>query len=302
MKLTIVAAVVVALAAATRPAAAQDAGFGIGLYAPSAPFGGTSDRVQFITKLADHLSAELGVTVTGRVYSSGSALSDALKKGDVEFAVVDAPYLTMRGNPWKVLATAARAGGGTAAWQIVGSGARLSDLRGRKLAIAQINGKEAAFVTGVLLEGEVDDGFFGSLVATPDAVSAVKAVALGRADAAVVPVGVDTEGLGVVVRVRAVGWPSLVADGKVDAKLQARVVAAAKAWSGAGPFTGFTGATGHALSNGRPRKRPVMATTPPRKLQVKGILSTRAFTIPSSDLARYVTAPAPPRPRPAPQR
>jgi len=272
----------------TLPRAAH-AEVGIGLYSPSSSFAGTGERMRFVSALAKHVSAELGQEVTGRVYSSASSLAEALKQGDVSFAVVDVPNLG--GHGWKPLATLKVGGSGTVRWRVLGASgvSTLADLKGKKVVIANAGGKASAFVTGVLFEGEVSASFLGGVDELPDAPSAVKAVTLGRADAVIVPDDVGTEGLTEVLVLRSIGRPVLIAASGTDKALVSSVVTAAKSWTGAGGSDGFGSVTGATPSSGRAKKKPAMVTPPPRKLSVKGILAKRAFTTPTVDLRRYVT-------------
>ncbi len=282
--------VLIALAAAlvfAPHAARADDPIGVGLYAPSAPFAGTAERLGFITALADHLSAKLGRPVSGRVYASLGALDAALKKGEVTHAILDAPNLAMRGG--KPLLTLTRGGSSSVGWVVAGGSARdLGALAGKRLAVAQVGGREGGFVTGVLFEGEVEAAHFGSIVDAPDAQSAAKLVALGKADAALVPA--ETGGvLGTALALRSLPWPALIAGPRADAATTEAVVAAARTWSGSGPFTGF-GAPIGVPGAGRAKKRPIMATTPARRLDMAPVLGDRSYPAPRADIRRYVSA------------
>ena len=56
------------------------------------------------------------------------------------------------------------------------------------MLVPSLGGHEAAFVMNVLLGGEVGRDFFAKIDPAPDTASALAALELGKADAAVVPV------------------------------------------------------------------------------------------------------------------
>jgi hypothetical protein len=303
MKAIVTLLAALAFFASARPAAAQSSTITIGLYAPTAPFEGTGDRVTFINALADHLSKEAGgAKVTGKVYSSAGSFAAAAKKGEIQFAVVDAPYAAALGLPWKILGSAVRGGDSTAAWQVVGSSNinKLSDLKGKKVVVPSIGAKEGAFVTNVLLDGEVEASYFDKILEAADARSAVTMVSVGKADAAFVPAGVDLPGgVHAIMSLGQVGWPAFVALPSADEARTKAFGARVKSFSGSGAFSGFTGGDAGRYRNlagsfGRGTKKGPMAVPPPARLTVRDILEGRAFAIPLSNVLDLVEAPAKP--------
>jgi hypothetical protein len=295
--------VVLAILIAPRLAWAQSSTITIGLYAPTAPFESTGDRVSFINALADHLEKEAGgAKVTGKVYSSASSFASAAKKGDIQFAVVDAPYAAAIGLPWKILGSAVRDGSSTAAWQVVGGDnvSKLADLKGRRVVVPATGAKESAFVTNVLLDGEVEGSYFTKIVEAADARAAVTMVSVGKADAAFVPAGVDLpSGVHSVKSLGEVGWPMFVALPAADEARTKAFGARVKSFSGSGAFGGFAGGDagryrGLAGSFGRGTKKGPMAVPPPARLTVRDILEGRAFSIPLSNVLDLVEAPGKP--------
>jgi hypothetical protein len=308
--LRVLAAVGLALAASrARPAAAQPAdAVTIGLFAPTAPFDGAGDRVAFVNALASHLAAEAGgARVTGKVYSSATAFSAAVKRRQIHFAVIDAPYAAALGLPadYRILGAAVRAGSSQGAWQLVGPArrlGRLADLRGKRVVVPSIGAREGAFVTNALLAGEVDAGYFAAILEAADARSALTMVAVGKADAAFVPAGLELpDGLARVMSLGQVGWPMFVALPAAD-EARARAFARRLAsFTSTGAFTGFTAADagryrGLAARFSRGRKRGLMAVPPPARLIVRDLLEGRAFAIPPSNVLELVEAPTPPGP------
>ncbi|HUH05899.1 MAG TPA: PhnD/SsuA/transferrin family substrate-binding protein [Kofleriaceae bacterium] len=274
----------------------------VGLYAPSAPFDSPSDRLQYVTRLADHLEpAAGGAEVVGRVFARASDFVAALRRGELQFAVIDAPYAAARGLPYRALAAATRGGAAEAAWLLVtGAGmSGLSDLRGRTLAVARTGAREAAFVSNVLLEGEVDAAsYFGGITLTPDSLSAATLVKLGRADAALVPAGVAIpDGLRVVGRTRPVGWPMFVAlPGAAEGTVAAFANRVASFGDGALPGMAAVTRTDYAALRaafGRAPKRPVMPSPRPARLSARDLLPGRVFEIAPIDPLDLVSPASP---------
>jgi ABC-type amino acid transport substrate-binding protein len=280
-----------------RPAAADDT-ITIGLYAPTAPFDGSADRVGFVTELADHLAGDGGARVSGKVYSSASAFASAVKKGEIEYAVVDAPYAAALGLPYKVLGAAVRDGAATASWQLVaGKGVSdLGDLAGKKVAVPSTGARAAAFVVNALLGGEVEASYFAKILEAADSRSALTMVSVGKADAALVPDGVDLPaGLSKVTSLDSIGWPMFVAlPGAGDADTR-RIKARLVRFSSSRTFTGFTDADAGRYRDlagrfARTAKRGPMAV-PPVRLSVRDLLGHRSFVIPSSNVLDLIEAP-----------
>lgn len=275
----------------------------IGLYAPTAPFEGSGDRVSFINGVADHLSSVAnGAKVTGKVYANASSFAAAIKKGEIQYAVVDAPYAAALGLPYSVLATATRNKDATAPWQLIvkSSITNVKDLKGAKVAIPAVGAKEQAFVTNVLLGGEVDATYFAGITEAADARSAMTMITVGKVDAAFVSAGVDPpSGTKRLLSLTSVGWPMLVALPGADAKLTPAFTTRIKSWGGAGGFSGFTDAVnyrGLVGAFGSTNKRGPMALPPPARLGVKDLLAGRTFNVQLSDPLDVVVAPAAPAP------
>lgn len=271
----------------------------VGLYAPTAPFGGSGDRVSFINSLAKHLEEDAGGnTVSGKVFSSASAFASAVKKGEVQFAVVDAPYAAAQGLPYKILAAATRNGSSTASWQLVATGGikKLADLEGKKIAIPGTGSKVNAFLTNALFGGEVDASYFGKIIEAGDGNSAATMVSVGKADAAVVPSGTDLSGATVVMNLTSVGWPMFVSLPGADSALVTAFGKKVKSFSSSGAFSGFGSADSgkyKSLSGsfGRGSKKGPMVVPPAARLTVKDILEGRSFSIPLSNVLDLVEAP-----------
>ncbi len=164
----------------------------VGLFAPSAPFPSTPARLELATKLGDALGSALGGSGVGKVFARAGDFQAAIKKGDVTVALVDAAYLANAGGTYTVIAEATRGGESVHGWQLVARSAdKLGALKGKHVLVPSIGGREPEFLLNVLLGGEVGKDYFGKLEAAPDTASALAALGLGKADAAVVPASVD---------------------------------------------------------------------------------------------------------------
>jgi hypothetical protein len=240
--------VVILLLLLTGTAAADD--LAVGLYAPTAPFAGTSARQDYASRLAKHLAAATGRKAVGRVYSRAGDFATAAKSGELQVAVVDAAYLASIGSPYTILATTTRGGDGTVSWQLVtrGTEATIAELKGKTLLCPTIGGRETEFVTNALLGGELPKKFFASIDTSPDVASALTALGLGRADAAVVPGGLDLPaGATKIASLPQVSWPVLVAFSNASTELRAQVLAALDTFDGGDVLGGFDKGGGDAV-------------------------------------------------------
>lgn len=289
-------AIVLGLAA---PARADN--LAVGVFAPSAPFPSTAARIDFASRLADHLGQALGGGGTGRVYARAGDFAAAVRRGDVTVALVDATYLASA-TGYTVLAASLRGGKTTHGWQLVARGAtRIADLRGKRVLVPSTGGREADLVYNVLLGGEVARGYFGKLEVAADTASALSALALGRADVAVVPAGVELPaGTSTVLALPAIAGPLLVAYGKLTPAQRAALATAAPAFRGDATIAGFRVAD---LDGARaiarrfqiaPKRGPFVV--PAVRLVVGDLVEGRTFTIARTPATAFATLPAPPAP------
>jgi len=290
------------VAALARPAGADTVT--VGVFAPAAPFEGTAARVDFATRLADHVGRALGGRGIGRVYGRAGDFAAAVRRGDVQLAVVDAGYLAVAGGNYTVLAVAVHGGDTAARWQVVSrTGAtRVTQLRGKSLLVPTLGGRESDFVLHALLRGELPRGFFARIDGAPDVLSAVAAVGLGKADAAIVPTGVELPpGVSRTATLGAVSWPVLVAYGLGEAQ-RARAVAAATAFDGGAVLAGFRVAGADVVRElaaryAAPVRRGPMLV-PSVGLVAGDLVDDRPLAIERTDVRRFalpVATPAPAR-------
>jgi hypothetical protein len=291
-------AILVALLIALSGARAAADTLTIGVFAPAAPFDGNPARVAFASRLAAHVAAATGGEVIGRVYARAADLAAAMRRGEVHVGVVDAAYLAARGGDSDVLAAAVVGGASTQAWQLVTRAAatRALDLRGRSLLVPTVGGREADLVANALFGGELPPRFWAGVTAAPDAASAVAAVGLGRADAAVVPAGVALPA-GVRVVMALPRLPAPIAVGHGLGARREGVTAALLAFRGDGAITGFAAASPGAIAALAARLAPPVRRgpliVPPLALPVGELVGGRAFAIERADVRGFAAAPPP---------
>jgi hypothetical protein len=293
---TAVLAVTLALAA---PARAET--LTVGLFAPSAPFDGVGARVDYATKLATHLGKAIGADGAGKVYGRAGEFAAAVKKGEVQVALVDAAYLAAAGGG-TVIAASVRNGEANRGWQIVARGdvADVKALQGKTLLVPSVGGREADFVLNALFGGDLVKGYFAGITASPDTASALAALGLGRADAAVVPADASLPaGVSRVSSLPPVPGPMLVVYGTITADRRAALVAAARAFDGDQAVPGFTADDGdlvRALARkltAAPKRGPM--AVPGVRLLVGDLVVERALVIEPTDPRRYVAPIDPPK-------
>ena len=269
----------------------------VGLFAPSAPFPSTAARVELASKLGEAIGKALGGTATPKVFARAGDFAAAVKKGDVQIALVDAAYLANAGGGFTVIAAAVRGGETQHRWQLVGRGVeKLEDLKGKRVLVPASGGRESDFVLDVLLGGEVARDYFGKIETAPDTASTLAALGLGKADAAVVPAGVELPGSVVtVLALPPVSGPVLVAYGLTPAQ-RAAVAGAIDAFQGDATVAGFRAANGDAVSAVArrftvPVKRGPMAV-PAVRLLVGDLVDGRTFAIERTPVTSFAVAPA----------
>lgn len=171
---------------------AQDAGAPLilALYAPLAPLPSADARFAFVDKLARQLQSA-GISAQPKVFARATDLDAAIKKGQVDLAVLDAFYLAERGSSYNVLAVATAGGEPYLRWGLHTHlpGNSILDLNSKRLAwVSPAGTKEATYINNVLLYGELRVAqFFGMGSPAPDISAAVSDVVLRRADCVFAP-------------------------------------------------------------------------------------------------------------------
>jgi hypothetical protein len=269
----------------------------VGLFAPSAPFPSNAARVELASRLGDHLAKALSATGMGRVYGRAGDFAAAVKKGEITVALVDAAYLAGSGG-YTVIAGSVRGGDTNQSWQLVArGGGKIAELRGKRLLVPSNGGHETDFAMNVMLGGDVPRDFFAKVEAAPDTASALAALGLGKADAAMVPTGVDLpSGVSRVLALPAVAGPVLVAYGSITAQQRAALGAAAASFKGDATIGGFRGGDAEAIRTIQrrfsvPTKRGPLAV-PAVRLVVGDLVEGRTFAIERTPATTFAVAPA----------
>jgi hypothetical protein len=289
MKTMVVLIAMVLLTAMAATAAAEP--LRVGVYAPATPFEGTAARLEFVTRLAKHLGGDDAI---GRVYGKAGDFASALRKGDIDLAVVDTTYLAASGGSYAVLAVAVRGGDTRTGWDLVARGTvdSVLALKGKTVITPAVGGRETAFVSEALLGGELPPDFF-KVESSPDVLSAIAALGIGKADAAVVPSGLSLpSGTNRVVSLPAISWPVLIASPRASAEIQASAAERSLTFAGSGAISGFRSGSSDAYKAlarrfGRPQRRGPMVT-PNLRIAVGELIEGRTFTIEPGDARRYV--------------
>jgi len=272
----------------------------VGLFAPSAPFPSTAARVELANQLGAWLGKALGAPGAGRVYARAADFAAAVKRGEVTLALVDPTYLASITGSYTVIAvsldTEAK---GDRAWHLVArAGANLAEVRGKRVLVPSLGGREADFVWNVLLGGDVGRDFFANIEAAPDTASALAALGLGKADAVVVPVtGELPPGTAELVRwpaSRALPNPLLVAY-KMSPDQCNALREAARAFPGDATITGFRDALPDAVASVARQLGPQVKRgpflIPAARLVVGDLVEDRTFVIERTPATAFAIAP-----------
>jgi hypothetical protein len=287
---------VVALLVLVWPVVSHAQSVTVGLFAPTAPFPSTSARVELASRLGEHVGKRLGVSGSGKVFARGADFAAAVKKGEVTVALVDAVHLAIAGGNYTVIAAAVRGGDTSHGWQLVARGVdKLSGLRGKRVLVPGIGGRESDLVLSVLFAGEVSRDYFAKIETAPDTVSALAALGLGKADAAIVPAGVDLPGgTSVVLKLPALSGPVLVVYGAAAQQKDA-ILDAALSFKGDATVASLRAADGDVVRSVArrftvPAKRGPLAV-PAVRLLVGDLVEGRTFSIERTPLTAFVAKP-----------
>jgi hypothetical protein len=288
-------ALVVAIVLASSVAHAQTVT--VGLFAPTAPFPSTSARVELATRLGEHVGKALGQSGSGKVFARGSDFAAAVRKGEVSVALVDAAYLAVAGGNYTVIASAIRGGDTTHGWQLVARGTdKLAGLAGKRVLVPGIGGREPELVLNVLFAGEIPKDYFAKIETAPDTVSALAALGLGKADAAVVPAGVELpSGAVVVLKLPALSGPVLVSYAGITAQQRQTIAAAVVSFKGDATVSGFRAGDADAVKQIAkrfvvPAKRGPLAV-PASRLLVGDLVEGRKLAIERTPVTAFATKP-----------
>ncbi|MBA3392951.1 MAG: hypothetical protein H0T89_09920 [Deltaproteobacteria bacterium] len=229
---------ILALAALAAPAEAQPKPkITVAIFAPSVEFGTATARLAYVQALAKAIEQNTGLAVEAQSYANLAAL----KKDNVDFAIIDGPCVAT--NPgWRLLATAIINGASARPYALYAStGTEMQALKGKRLAYVAAGCNDAGFIDNAMLESEVDSAFFGARVGKPDLTSAIAEVASVKAAHAVfAPIGA-IKGLTKVFDTGAVPNPAFVAiDTRLPATTINSVASVVIGYGGAGALGGWT--------------------------------------------------------------
>ncbi len=219
--------------AAGAPAHAQPAKLTIGIFAPTVEFGTAQARLAYAQGLAKAIEQNTGI----KTYAQSYATLAALKKDNVDFAIIDGPCFAIALNS-KLLATAIVGGATTRTWALYSSaGDSMQALKGKKLAFIAMGCNDAGFVDNAMLESEVDSAFFGSRVGEKDLTGSIASVTSYKtAQAVFAPVG-TAKGLAKVFDAGAVPNPAFVGLSQLPDAIADKVATAVIAYGGSGAIT-----------------------------------------------------------------
>lgn len=166
----------------------------LAFYAPTSPLPSADARFALVDKLAQKLTAA-GVPAQGKVFARAADLEAAIKRGQVDLAVLDALWVADRGMGYPVLAVATSGGEAQLRWGLYTHlpAGNILDMQNKALAWVSPTGtgttreKDAAYVANVLLYGELKATYFSLRPSAPDLSAAVSEVALRRADCVFAP-------------------------------------------------------------------------------------------------------------------
>jgi len=267
----------------------------LGLYAPSAPFPSTAARVELAQRLGKYLGDSVNIGLSAQVFARAGDFAAAVKKGEVTIALVDASYLAAAGGNYTVIAAAVRGGETNHAWQLVARGAStIAQLKGKRVLVPAVGGREVDFALAVMLGGEVARDYFAAIEGAPDTASALAALGLGKADAAIVPGGVELPaGTQRVLALPAIAGPLLVVYG--SATPRAAVASAAASFQGDATVAGFRAGDGDVVRSIARRftvavKRGPFAV-PAIRVLVGDLVEGRTFAIERTPASTFVVRP-----------
>jgi hypothetical protein len=289
------------LAVLLAPVAAAADTLTVGVFAPATPFESAAARVEIANELADVLGKAAGADGVGKVYARAGDFAAAVKKGEVQVALVDATYLANAGGG-TVIAVSVRGGATSHAWQVVARGGAKSvlALEGKKLVVPALGGRESDFVLNAMFGGELAKGFFASIASSPDTASTLAALSAGKAEVAVVPGDAALpSGVAKVASLPAVPGPVLVAYGTTSSERRSALASAAAGFSAGSVIGSFEAGDGDAVKSlgkrfsAQTRKGPM--AVPSVRIVVGDLVANRVLSIAPTDAVKLAAPIEPPK-------
>jgi hypothetical protein len=269
-----------ALCAASGAQAAEKKKLALGVFLPTTLADG-QERLRFAEKLAAGLGAALGEPVVGRSFGRYEDFSRAASDGSLDVAVVDAWAAAESTARFEPISLGSIAGDTAQRWAVIareGKGS-VKDLKGKKLAVTHGGGSyDAKFVTNLIFAGDLDAQKHFKLVSVPSVESALKALEVKSAEAALVP-------LLHVPKTTQVFFKSGRLPGAVVLTLHGRapeLQTALRSLGAVEPFERFSDASPsdvsdlrRALTSGPAHRQPVMAESPLLRLDTSTLVNAR---------------------------
>ncbi|MBK8481774.1 MAG: hypothetical protein IPL40_11435 [Proteobacteria bacterium] len=159
----------------------------VALYAPDVAFAGSAARYAYVTALAAHLAQALKRPAVGRAYKQLGDFDRDWRAGRIGVAVVGSLKLASGVRGAQVIATALPRRAGAGDWTIMSATADLAGLKHQVLQVPMMGQLTWAFLRYVLFADQLDPRSYFKVRVSPDVASAVAAVRIGRAAAALAP-------------------------------------------------------------------------------------------------------------------
>lgn len=169
-------------------AAAAEKKLTLGTFLPTSMVDG-QERFKFAEALAGQLSNALGQPVSARNFGRYEDFAKAAREGSLDLAVIDAWAAAEASTPVTLIALGSMGGQTEQRWGVVSRArSNLKDLGGKRLALTKgVPALDQRFVSNVVFGGDLNAQKHFKLVAVPSVESALKAVEVKGAEAALVP-------------------------------------------------------------------------------------------------------------------
>lgn len=169
----------------------QDARTGpltLAVYAPSLALADAAARLALAQRLAKHLTRGLRRRVVPQVFARARELNRRVGLHEIDLVMADPLYLAEHVNGFEIAAGATSSGKHSTPWAFVvaSQGTTLKDLKGKRVALPNIGRRDRWVAEQVLLANELPARYFNWL-RVPNAASALSAIEVGTAAAALVP-------------------------------------------------------------------------------------------------------------------
>ena len=244
----------------------------LGVFLPTTMADG-QERFRFAEKLAAGLGAALGEPVVGRSFGRYEDFAKAASDGSLDLAVVDGWAAANSTAKLEPIALGTVQGDTHQRWAVVASGkGYVKDLRGKRLAVIKGAGpNDAKFVTNAIFGGDLEaQKHFGKLVPVPSVESALKVLEVKSAEAVLIPALHAPKDAQVLYRSnRLLGAVVVSLRGGRAQEFQT----ALRSLGAVVPFDKFAEASADdvadfrkLITNGPPKRQPVMAESPGHKL------------------------------------